>query len=110
MRSVLTDLLRDAAQAHPDHLAVVDGPRRLTYGELDERSDRLARHLAGLGVRGGDRVGLYLDKSAEAVIGLYGAMKAGAAYVPIDAQAPVERAAYIARNCAVRALLSANPR
>ncbi|MGH9244214.1 MAG: amino acid adenylation domain-containing protein [Acidimicrobiales bacterium] len=106
-RVVLGDLLRRAARRHPDGIAVVDRTDETTYAALDERSDRIARLLADLGVQRGDRVGLLLDKSASAVAGIYGVLKAGAAYVPIDAQAPAERAAYIAQNCEVRALLTA---
>src|SRR5207245_625352 len=58
------------------------------------------------GVRPGDRVGLFLDKSLEAVVGVYGVLKAGAAYVPFDDQAPVGRLAYIARDAAIRCLVS----
>jgi len=108
MRAVLGDLLRDAARRHPDGTAVVDGASRLTYRELDERTDRLARLLADLGVGRGDRVGIFLDKSAHAVVGLWGVLKAGAAYVPIDAQSPVARAGYIAGNCRVRCLITAS--
>src|SRR5207302_640191 len=73
--------------------------RQLTYRELDEASNRLARQLDELGVCPGDRVALYLDKSLESVIAVYGIMKAGAAYVPFDPDAPVTRLAYIAGNC-----------
>jgi amino acid adenylation domain-containing protein len=55
-----------------------------------------------LGVSRGDRVALYLDKSAEAVVGLYAAMKAGATYVPLDPQAPAKRLGFVARDCGAR--------
>ena len=106
MRVVLGDLLRDAARAHPGSIAVVDGERQLTYAQLDEASAQVAHLLVELGVARGDRIGLFLEKSADAVIGLYGALRAGAAYVPIDSHAPVERAAYIARDCGLRCLIS----
>lgn len=110
MRVVLGDLLRDAARVRPDGTAVVDGTRVLSYAELDDLSDRVARLLGELGVGRGDRVGLFLEKSADAVVGLYGVLKAGAAYVPIDAHSPVTRAGYIANNCRVRCLISASSR
>ncbi|MGH9185759.1 MAG: AMP-binding protein, partial [Acidimicrobiales bacterium] len=109
MRVVLTDLLREAAQSHPDGLAVGDGSREVTYGELDDWSDCLARLLVSHGVRRGDRVGLCVPKSADAVAAIYGALKAGAAYVPIDVNAPPPRAAAIARDCELRCLLTAGP-
>lgn len=107
MRVVLGDLLRDAAGRRPDGIAVVDGDTRLTYAALDDRSDRVARLLGELGIGRGDRVGLFLEKSAHAVVGLYGVLKAGAAYVPIDANSPVSRAGYIAANCRVRCVITA---
>jgi amino acid adenylation domain-containing protein len=102
----LPHLLRRAAELRPDHQAVVDGDRSLTYRELDDRSDRLAVLLADRGVRRGDRVGLYLDKSVEAVVGLYAVMKSGAAYVPLDPAAPATRLGYIAGDCRIRVLLT----
>jgi amino acid adenylation domain-containing protein len=106
MISTLNALLRRAARGGGDRVAVSDAERSLTYAELDRQSDQLARLLQSLGVAPGDRVGLYLEKSVESVVGLYGAMKAGAAYVPLDPAAPVRRLAYIAGNCGIRVLLT----
>jgi amino acid adenylation domain-containing protein len=90
----------------PDSLALVDGERQLTYAELDRAANQLAQHLIGLGVRRGDRVALYLDKSADSIIAIYAVLKAGAAYVPLDPQAPTSRLAYITTNAGVRVLLT----
>jgi amino acid adenylation domain-containing protein len=62
--------------------------------------------LASAGVSRGDRVGLYLEKSVESLVGIYGALKAGAVYVPLDPEAPVSRLAYIAQDCQIRALVT----
>ncbi|MFJ6901734.1 D-alanine--poly(phosphoribitol) ligase [Streptomyces hokutonensis] len=99
-------LLREAAAAHPRRTAVVDGPRILNYAELDAWSDRLASRLRAMGISAGDRVGLHLDKSAEAIAGIYGALKAGACYVPLDPQAPVARLRVIAEDCGISALIT----
>jgi amino acid adenylation domain-containing protein len=106
MADLLHQLLERAAEARPDGPAVVDGRRVLTYTELDERSSRLAHLLRDLGVRRGDRVGLYFEKSADAIVAVYAALKAGAAYVPLDAQAPETRLAYLARDCDIGCLLT----
>ena len=106
MRYLVHHLLEDAARAHPDDLAVVDRDRRLTYRELDDWSNRVARALAAEGVVKGDRVGLYLDKSLESVVAVYGVMKSGAAYVPLDPDAPAARLAYITGDCRIRCLLT----
>ncbi len=100
--------LEHSAAARPEAIAVVDGERTLTYAELDERAGRVANLLADLGVRRGDRVGIYLRKSAEAVVAIYGALKAGACYVPLDPSAPSGRIGYIAGDCGIEVILSGN--
>ncbi len=110
MSYLLHGLLQESARTDPDRVALVDGDREITYGELDDLTNRIAHLLARTGVGKGDRVGLYLRKSLEAVAGAYGIMKAGAAYVPLDPEAPVERIGYILSNCGVRTLLSASER
>jgi amino acid adenylation domain-containing protein len=100
------ELLRVAARRRGEAIAVVDGDRELTYAELEDRSSRLAAAMADRGVAPGDRVGLLLEKSLEAVIAIYATLKAGAAYVPLDDQAPVRRLGYIARDAGIRCLVS----
>ncbi len=68
---------------------------RLTYGELEGRANRLARHLRAAGVRPGDRVALALERSPEMVAALLAVLKAGAAYVPLDPASPADRLAFI---------------
>lgn len=102
----LPDLVAASAARDPGAPAVVMDGRTLTYGALEEGSNRLARSLAAHGVGRGDRVALWLPKSPEAIVALYGVMKAGAAYVPVDPAAPPARLAYIARDCAVAGLVT----
>jgi amino acid adenylation domain-containing protein len=99
-------LLEAAAERLPASIAAIDRSRSLTYGQLDAQSNQVAATLRQLGVRNGDRVGLYLDKSLESLVAVYGIMKAGAAYVPFDPDAPVARLGYIAADCGVRVLLT----
>ncbi len=75
----------------PEALAVVFGQEGLTYRELDERANRLARYLRGLGVGPEVLVGLSVERSLELVVGLLGILKAGGAYVPLDPRYPQER-------------------
>lgn len=103
----LDHLLRAAAERRPDKMAIESDQGSLTFGGLDTAADRVAAALADLGVGLGDRVGIHLEKSLEAVVSLYGAMRAGAAYVPLDATAPPARTAYIATDCDIAALISA---
>jgi amino acid adenylation domain-containing protein len=106
MRFLLSHLLENAAEKRPDATAIQIGDEGLTYSELNRKANRLARWLWEHGVRPGCRVGIFLEKSLESVIGIYGAMKAGAAYVPIDINAPAARARFIAENCKIRHLIT----
>ena len=78
----------------------------LTYSRLDVLSNRMAHQLRADGVCNGDRVGMFLPKSVQAIAALFGILKAKAAYVPIDPHSPVSRAAYVLDNCAVCALIT----
>ena len=84
-------LFADQAADTPDAIALVDGETRLTYRELEERANRLARHLAALGVAPDARVAVLLERSAELVVALLAILKAGGAYVPLDPGFPAER-------------------
>jgi L-proline---[L-prolyl-carrier protein] ligase len=102
----LHDLVAASAARVPERTAVVDGERSLTYAELDAITNRLAHLLADQGVSRGDRVGLFLDRSLESLVGIYGVLKAGATYVPLDPDVPLTRLAYIARDAGLRCLLT----
>jgi 3-oxocholest-4-en-26-oate---CoA ligase len=78
------DLFEHAADAFADRTAVACGDRQVTYAELDERTNRLAHHLAGLGVGPGDHVGLYARNSIEALETLIAACKLRASAVNIN--------------------------
>ena len=91
-----------AAHRAPDHEAMRYAGESLTYAALAERSDRLAGLLRAQGVRRGDRVGIHAGKGLAAGVALYGIMKAGAAYVPLDPSSPPARQAFILRDCGIR--------
>src|SRR5262249_8419593 len=99
-------LLTESARRHPDRLAVIFRDQRRTYAELDAETNRLARALRAEGVRPGDRVGIYLHKSLESVVSVFGILKAGGVYVPLDPNSPPRRVAYILRNCGIRHLVT----
>ncbi len=106
MEYLLHHLLANSARRDPSREAVRMDGKALTYGELDEITNRLAQTLRAAGVRRGDRVGIYVHKSIASVISVFAISKAGAAYVPLDPNAPVKRLAYIARDCSVNVLLT----
>jgi amino acid adenylation domain-containing protein len=91
-----------AAMRAPDREAIRYSGASLTYAMLAERADRLAGVLRAQGVRRGDRVGIHAGKGLAAAVALYGIMKAGAAYVPLDPSSPPARQAFIVRDCGIR--------
>jgi amino acid adenylation domain-containing protein len=106
MAYLLQQLLTEAAARQPQRPAVVSGGATLSYGELDQLSTRVARALVRMGVAPGDRVALLAPKSAAAVTGLYGVLKAGACYVPLDPKAPADRLSYVAADCGTAAIVA----
>jgi amino acid adenylation domain-containing protein len=106
MPYLLHQLLEISANNYPDKEAVIYKNSSITYRELDELSNRLAYVLRSNGVKRGDRVGICLDPSIEEVVAIYGILKAGAAYVPMDSYTPVQRVAFIIENCGIKALVT----
>lgn len=88
---LIHQLFEDQVARKPDAIAVEYEDQRLTYAELNSRSNQLARHLVALGVRPEQLVGICIERSIEMVVGLLGILKAGAAYVPLDPDYPAER-------------------
>ena len=80
--------------------------KSLSYGELHAASNQVANQLIQLGVAPGDRVGIFINKSIPSIVSIYGILKAGAVYVPLDPQAPDTRTAYIIDNCTISCLLT----
>jgi amino acid adenylation domain-containing protein len=105
----LADLLEASSGRFPANCAVVDSHGSvLTYAELHERSDALARFLVHRGVAPGDRVAVATSKDVNAVVSVFGIMRAGAAYVPVDASGPIDRGRRILEDCDVRAAIVNN--
>ncbi|MDX3753470.1 amino acid adenylation domain-containing protein [Streptomyces sp. AK08-02] len=104
--TTLADLLTRAAAERPAAPALRDHGRTLSYAELDRAAGSLAGALRAAGVGPGDRVGLWLAKSAETVVAVHAVLRLGAAYVPVDPAAPPARAAYILGDCRVTALVT----
>jgi amino acid adenylation domain-containing protein len=100
----LSQLLDEAVARRPDHPAVEDDQgRQLSYAALARGADRLATRLARWGAGRGDRVGLWLPKSCEAVAAIHGILRSGASYVPVDPTGPAVRAARILEASGVKA-------
>ncbi len=104
----LVDIFRASAAKDPQKLALalIGSAEKLTYGELGKRSDQVAAVLAARGVRPGDFVGLWLKRSLDLHVALIGILKAGAAYIPFDAEAPADRVASCLADCGAKLLVS----
>jgi len=90
----------------PDAIAVIDGEQSLTYEQLNQKANQIARYLQKLGVKTEDLVGICIERSVLMIIGLLGILKAGAAYIPLDPNYPSERLAYMLEDSAVSVLLT----
>ncbi|MER5950466.1 amino acid adenylation domain-containing protein [Streptomyces sp. NPDC001904] len=99
-------MFEEQARQNPDADAVESGDERVSYRELDHRADRLAAELAARGIGADDLVGLCADPSADLIIGILGILKAGAAYVPIDPLAPIDRMSYVVADSGMKILVT----
>jgi non-ribosomal peptide synthetase component F len=88
---LLHEFFEAQAKRTPDAVALIGGTERLTYRELDERADRMARRLRALGVGPEVRVGVFLQRTPRLLVAMLGILKAGGAYVPLDPAYPRER-------------------
>ncbi|HVY36368.1 MAG TPA: amino acid adenylation domain-containing protein, partial [Polyangia bacterium] len=109
-QTALGALFDEQAEKSPEALAVIDGDLEVSYGDLARRANRLARALMSTGVEPGERVALWLDRSATLVAAELGVVKAGAAYVPLDEVLPGARQAFMVRDSAARVIVTARDR
>lgn len=110
MNYLLPHAVDRAADHSPDRDAVRCGGASLGYGDLAGRSNGLAHRLVEEGIRRGDRVGIFMNKSVDVAVAMHGIMKAGAAYVPLDPFAPPARTAFVIRDCGIRHLVTTDSR
>ncbi|WP_139491841.1 non-ribosomal peptide synthetase [Brevibacillus dissolubilis] len=98
----IDQILEQWAERDPARTAVVDRDRVITYGELNEKANKLAAYLLERGVSSNVPVAVVMDKSIELIVGIVGIMKAGGAYVPIDPAYPKERFHYLLTDCSAK--------
>ncbi|MGP4845612.1 condensation domain-containing protein, partial [Marinobacter sp. 1Y8] len=99
-------LFEQQAEDHPDRVALVFGDQTLSYAELDQRANQLAHALRAAGIGANSRVGVSAERSIELVVSLYGIVKAGAAYVPIDPDHPQARKQQVLQDAGIDLLLT----
>ncbi len=103
---LVNDFLLNSVTSSPDKVGLVFRKRRLSYSEIDELSNKLANVLVSRGVKREDRVGIYLDNSVEAVVSIFGILKANAVFVILNFTTKPNKLAYILNNCRVKALIT----
>ncbi|HRR78238.1 MAG TPA: amino acid adenylation domain-containing protein [Ruminococcus sp.] len=101
----VVELFEEQVKKTPDNTALVFGDKKLTYAELNARANSLAHRLRELGVKPDDFVAIIADKSIEIIEGIYGIIKAGGAYLPIDPTYPEDRIAFILEDSAAKVVL-----
>ncbi|WP_425334427.1 amino acid adenylation domain-containing protein [Prescottella agglutinans] len=106
VEEVLPDLVARRAAAAPERVAVVADGRRLTYGELASRANRLARHLIASGVAPEAAVGVVFDRSEELIVALLAVLTAGGGYVPVEAGTPAPRRDYVLADAEVSCVVT----
>lgn len=100
------EMFEERVRMHPDAPALIAGERIMSYGELNRQANRLANFLRSRGIGADDAVGIMARRSPEMIVGIFGILKAGAAYVPIDPDYPEERIAYLLDHSQTRVLLT----
>ncbi|BFV55962.1 non-ribosomal peptide synthetase [Kitasatospora sp. CMC57] len=98
--------IAEHARRTPTAIALEHQDQRITYGELDSNANRLAHHLIDRGVTPGALVGVCLDRGTELITALLAILKAGAAYVPLDASHPAERLAFLVEDAALTLVIT----
>jgi len=102
---LLPEIFSDSAARHPTRPAIEFAGEVIAYAELERRANRFARSLRAKGIGVGSFVGLWMQRSADLHVALLGILKAGAAYLPFDADAPVDRVADCLGDCAAAAIV-----
>ncbi len=111
LRHILVNhFLEHSAALHPNKVALIHEGQRLTYGELDILASRLADALRREGVAKGDRVAIFMDNSVEAVVSLFAALKANAAFMMINHTTKTDKLDYIMNNSRASALIAQTER
>lgn len=102
---LLSEIFADTVARTPDATAITFGETSLSYAELSDRAERVAGALAAKGIGRGAFVGLWMSRSLDLHVALLGILRAGAAYIPFDTDAPADRVAECLGDCAAAAIL-----
>lgn len=102
----LPHIIEQAAFKRPDQVAFKFLDQKITFLDLHEKSTQLAIQLQEQGAKKGDRLGIYMPRCLETTIAIYGILKMGGGYVPLDPFAPLERTAFVVKDCEIEHIVS----
>jgi amino acid adenylation domain-containing protein len=102
----LPDLLRSRARLHPESIAVSHDDQHLTFAQLASESAQVAAYLQSLGATADDLIGIFMDPSSDLMIGVWGVLCAGAAYLPLSPEYPDERLKYMIADSGTKVVLA----
>ncbi len=102
----LHKLFEDRVKQIPNAIALDFEGNQLTYRELNSRANQLARYLQTIGVKAEVPVGIFMERSLEMVVAIYGILKAGGAYVPLDPEYPIDRLTFMLEDTQLPAILT----
>ena len=105
MVTSINQWFQDQSRRTPDSIAISFGNQELSYFQLDAISDVLAHRLLAAQVSRESRVGICLKRSPDIVSGILGILKAGAAYVPLDPEYPIERLEFMVRDAGIETII-----
>lgn len=103
---LLHHYLESSSRLWPDKIAVSLRDEAVTYADLNNRANIIATKLAYVLPAGSSNIGLYINKSPNAVAAIFGVLRTGSAYVPMDVDSPVQRTAYIVSDCAINIVIT----
>lgn len=102
----LPHIIKNAAKLQPDKVAFKYLNQTITFSELETKSNQLAQYLLQQNVQKGDRIGIYMPRCLETTIAIYGILKAGAVYVPLDPFSPKNRTEFVIKDCNIQHIVN----
>ncbi len=106
LNTLVQDSFQNQCKIHADSTAIISGKSSITYGDLDKRSNQLAHYITSLGASKKATIGIYLERTIEAVTSVLAVLKAGCCYLPLDPSFPVERLEYMLNDSGAAIVIS----
>ncbi|MBT3383227.1 MAG: amino acid adenylation domain-containing protein [Prolixibacteraceae bacterium] len=101
----IQELIEDWAEKIPKEIAIVQNEKKISYGELNQKANKIASYLIKEGIHRGDKIGVMMDRSINIIVSYIGILKTGAAYVPLDTNLPVSRLNYMIEVSEIKTII-----